>query len=494
MKKILPLMAGLFFLFVSTHAQPYYFRHYQVENGLSHNTVFCSAQDKNGFLWFGTKDGLNRFDGYRFKTFNIIKDEKGSLTRDLILSLATDQSGTLWIGTQTGLFHFDAENERFIPFLDSLHGINDIFFDKSGQLWFIADYTLNRYQFGTKQSTTFPPEWFFSATSLCETADGTMWFSTKDGHLQQFDAATQTFKGYDVFAHSPPAESKVIQKIVFDKKGSILIGTNNQGIKEFELASLDYKDVLIYNLNKTTIYVRDILQVSNQETWFATESGIFIRNHASGELLNLKKKFLDPYSLSDNAIYTLYKDAEGGIWAGTFFGGLNYYPKQYTAFQKYFPDYSKNSISGNAVREICEDNLGNLWIGTEDAGLNKLDPKTKIVTHFGPTGDPGSIAYWNIHGLLVVNDYLWVGTFEHGLDIMDVKTGKVIKHYLAGTGANDLKSNFIVSFLQTRNGTIYLGTSNGICQYNRNNDNFLYPQGIAEGSFVPCLLEDHEGT
>lgn len=318
-----------------------------------------------------------------------------------------------------------------------------------------------------------------------------MWFSTRDGYLQRFDAATQTFRGYDVFEHSPPAESKVIQKIVFDKKGSILIGTSTQGIKEFELAKLDYKDVLTYNPDKTTIFVHDILQVNNQETWFATESGIFIWNNTSGKFINLKKRYLDPYSLSDNAIYTLYKDTEGGIWAGTFFGGLNYFPHGYATFQKYFPDYSRNSINGNAVREICEDKSGNIWIGTEDAGLNKLNAKTGLVTHFKPTGSRESISYYNIHGLLAAKDELWIGTHHHGLDIMDINTGKVKKHYKAGS--NNLNHNFIVSLLQTRNGEIYLGTGNGICQFNRKNDYFLYPKGVAEGNSVSCLFEDYVG-
>ncbi|MCU7549586.1 ATP-binding protein [Chitinophagaceae bacterium LB-8] len=490
----LQLLAGLLMFVITANTQPYYFRHYQVENGLSHNTIFCSVQDQKGFLWFGTKDGLNRFDGYRFKTFNIANEKSGGKGADLILSLATDRKGTVWVGTEKGLLYFDAAKERFHPFLDTIRGINDLFFDYAGQLWFIADNTVCRYNFTTKRLTLFPSERFFNATSLCETPDGTMWFSTADGELQQFNAATQTFKAYQVFRHSPAADSKVIQKIVYDQRGSILIGTSNQGIKEFKLNTLDYTDVLMYNADKTTIYVRDILQVNNEETWFATESGIYILNHATGKFLQLKKKHLDPYSLSDNAIYTLYKDIEGGIWAGTFFGGLNYFPKQHTTFQKYFPDYSKNSISGNAVREICEDDQGNIWIGTEDAGLNKLDPKTGMTTHFEPTGKPGSISYYNIHGLLAVKDEIWIGTFEHGLNILDIATGRVKKHYSAGAGAHRFQNNFIVTLLQTRNGAIFLGTALGVYQYNPKVDGFDYLNEIADGSFIACMQEDQQGT
>lgn len=493
LKKILLLLAGLQLAVVAAHSQPYYLKRYQVENGLSHNTIFSTAQDKNGFMWIGTKDGLNRFDGYHFKTFPV-HDEKRGMVKDLILSLATGPDGKLWVGTQKGLFYFDAERERFIPMLDTLHGINDIFFDRTGQLWFTANVTLNRYNFHTGRLSVFPPDLYFGATSLCEDADGNMWFSSANGYLFAFDTSTQAFKRYDVFDHSPSVESKVIQKIVYNEAGSIIIGTRNQGIKEFTIANLDYKDILTSNADKTTIYVHDILQVSSHEIWFATESGIFIWDKTTGKFTNLKKKFLDPYSLSDNAIYTLYKDAEGGIWAGTFFGGENYFPYQYTSFQKFFPDYSANSISGNAVREICEDAKGNIWIGTEDAGLNKLNGSTRSITRYQPDGTPETIAYSNIHGLLVVKDELWIGTFEHGLDIMDIHTGKVKKHYKAGAGKNQLKSNFIVSLLQTRNGDIYLGTANGLCKYNPEEDNFQYPDWVTAGTFVPCIIEDREGA
>ena len=137
MKRFLKLILVLL-LFVSvTNAQPYYFRHYEVENGLSNNTVFCSIQDKDGFLWFGTKDGLNRFDGYRFKIFNIANTNESSLSRDLISALAIDNKGVLWVGSQKGLYKFDAQKESLVPFIDSLPDINDIIIDKRVQLSFI---------------------------------------------------------------------------------------------------------------------------------------------------------------------------------------------------------------------------------------------------------------------------------------------------------------------------------------------------------------------
>lgn len=479
---------------VNVNAQSHYFRHYEVENGLSNNTVFCSVQDKDGFMWFGTKDGLNRFDGYRFKTFNITNKNPGSLSRDLISSLVVDKKGQLWVGSEKGLFWFDAQNEKLIPFLDSIPAINDLMIDRQGQLWLISGPNLCRYNFDKKILTTFPASQYFNATSFCETEDGAIWVSSFDGYLNQLDKTRDIFTRYNVFTNSATASSSWIEKIIADKKGSIYVGTPSQGIKQFDLTTKSYRDILTYNDDRTTVYVRDILKASDHEIWFATESGIFVLDKTNNSFLNLKKKFLDPYSLSDNAVYTLCKDDEGGIWAGTYFGGLNYYPKQYFAFQKFFPDYSGNSISGSAVREICEDHNGNLWIGTEDAGISKLNIETKTIKHFLPTGKSTGIANSNVHGLLVVGSDLWVGTFEHGLDILDRRTDKVRKHYNAGPGPSDLKSNFIVSLLQSKRGDIYIGTSNGLFRYNPGTDNFSPVTQLPPGGFISCLMEDHQGT
>jgi signal transduction histidine kinase/ligand-binding sensor domain-containing protein len=444
-------------------------------------------------LWFGTKDGLNRFDGYRFKTFHINANDESNLSRDQIAALFIDDKGTLWVGALKGLFRFDAQKEVLVPFVDSLKDIYDIGMDTYGRLWFTSGLTAHNYDFKTKKLTAFPPEKYFNATAFAE-YDGSMWFATTDGLLKEMDLATGEVKEFNVFEHSPALESPWMEKIVPDKKGLLYIGTPGQGLKVFDTKTSTYKDLLTYNPDKTTIFVRDILQADENEFWIATESGIFILNTLTSQITNLRKKYLDPYSLSDNAIYSLHKDREGGIWAGTYFGGINYYAKQTSSFQKYYADYSPHSITGTVVREICEDKNGNLWIATEDAGLNKLNPSTGEIKRFVPTGNPHSISYSNIHGLLVVDNDLWIGTFEHGLDVMDIRTGKVKKRYVAGPDSNDLKSNFIVSLVRARDGTIYLGSSYSFYKYNAQHDNFTMLDVTPQGSFISCVVEDHRGV
>ena len=495
LKKGYHIISLLLLLFggAKTKAQPFFFRHYQVENGLSNNTVYCSVQDTLGFLWFGTKDGLNRFDGYHFKQFNITGDGR-THEPDLIGCLVLDKHNTLWVGCQKGLYTLDRQKERLVRFIDSFPNINSMQFDTQGQLWFISGTSVCRYNFGGKKITVFSSAKYFYATALCLSQDGRIWACTRNGFLQGFDEATQTFTAYNIFSHSPHASSYYVQKIYPAANNLLLVGTTNQGLKQFNTSTFEYKDLLTYNADKTTVYVRDIKKYADNEFWIATESGIFIYKAATGEYVNLKKKVSDPYSLTDNAVYTLCKDLEGGIWAGTYFGGINYYSKQYAAFQKYFPDNYTNSISGSVVREICDDPQGNLWIGTEDAGLNKLNPVTGAVTQFQPTGESSSIAYTNIHGLLITGNELWAGTFEHGLDVLDIRTGKVIRHYTAGPGKKQLKSNFVVSLLQTKSGEIYVGSGNSLFKYDAPSNGFDPVSETPPGLFISCMLQDHDNT
>ncbi|RYY13517.1 MAG: sensor histidine kinase, partial [Chitinophagaceae bacterium] len=473
--------------------QTHYFRHYQVENGLSNNTVFTAIQDSAGFLWFGTKEGLNRFDGYNFKTFKFHSSAKDWAERELIFALYNDQRGRLWVGTQHGLYRFDREHEQLVPFFKQMPNVNGIQSDARGRLWFISGVTIFRYDEKKNELKEFPASRYFGATSVCLSEQNEIWFSASNGTLQKFDPASEKFTSYNIYTHSPVFQSCSVEKITAGGPETLYIGTSCQGIKEFNTSTGEYRDLLVYNTDKTPVYVRDILKYSDQQYWFATESGIFILDKSTNTFTNLRKKYLDPYSLNDNAVYALCKDFEGGVWAGTYFGGVNYYAAQYSAFRKYFDDNLDNSFKGSAVREIRNDRYGNLWIGTEDAGLNKIDPTGKT-TNFVPDGSPGSISYSNIHGMLVTGDELWLGTHEHGLDVLDVRTGKVIRHHAQGKVEGELTSNFIVFMLETRDGNIYLGTSNSVHHYDKKNQKFSRVKAVPDNVFVSTLAEAHDGT
>lgn len=474
-------------------AQPYSFKHYQVENGLSNNAVVCSLQDERGFLWFGTKDGLNRFDGYTFKIFRHDAADATSIGNNFIQTLYGDEDGTLWIGTERGLYKYDELAEGFQAIkATSDFQISELTADTAGNLWFVDGLTLYRYGKKKGALTAFDPQVYFEATGICLTPEGVLWASTSNGYLQRFDAQKNSFDAFYAFSKTSAGTSRWIEKIQPAGKGKILVGTGSAGLKIFDTQSFTTRDIALQTGAQPDLFVRNFLQTAPDEFWIGTEAGIFVYNSGTGQSVNLRKKYNDPFSLSDNAVYTFCRDKEGGVWAGTYFGGVNYYPKQYTPFRKAFPKAGENSLSGNVVREIRKDSKGALWIGTEDAGLNKWDAAGTF-THFSPSAAKGSLSYSNIHGLLLTGDELWVGTFEHGLDVMNINTGKVVRHYGAGPG-KALRSNFIYTIHQTKAGEIYIGTTIGLYRYNRGNDDFDPVPGMPLYNWYTSILEDAAGV
>jgi len=474
--------------------QPYYFRHLQVEDGLSNNAVICSLQDKRGFLWFGTKDGLDRFDGYSFRIFRNDPDDSGSIGSNFIHCLYEDANGVLWVGTEKGLYRFDAATESFRLLKGAGEGsIRDVVMDGGGSLWIITGFTLMELSAGREQPRYFDIGHYFEATSLCVSPDSTLWVSTTSGRLQRWDPGGHSFTGFDLFDHSGVTQDRWLERVYAMADGRLLVGTATHGAKLFDVHRSAYTDILTYNEDQTAIFARNFIQTSEEEFWIGTEAGVYIYNSRTGQVNHLRKKYNDPYSLSDNAVYTFCKDKEGGIWAGTYFGGVSYYPRQYNTFRKYFPKSGENSLDGDVVREIHQDGAGHLWIGTEDAGLNRLDTATGQFTHFQPTGARGTISYNNIHGLLVHGNQLWIGTFEHGLDIMDLSSGKVIRHYSGGNGEHDLRSSFIYCIYEDPWGSILLGTTRGAYAYDAGKDYFIPLPGMPLYNWYSCLLRDRKG-
>ncbi|MBK1439739.1 hypothetical protein JHJ32_07075 [Parapedobacter sp. ISTM3] len=477
------------------YGQPYYFTHYQVENGLSNNAVLCSVQDRMGFIWFGTKDGLNRFDGYSFKVFHSDPDNSNGLGSNFIRALFVDETARIWVGTDQGIYIFDPKSEKFSLFHPTI--INEILHiagDDAGNVWFIDNLTLYRYSATTAQLTQIA-EAKSSVSSFGIGANGDIWIGTAGGDLFHYHPTQGTKGRYSLFDHSPSVVSEWIESIHCSDKGFFLVGTSKQGVKLFDPTTGTYRDLLTHDEYGTNIFVRDILENEHNEYWFATESGIFIYHHDTGECINLRKQLGSPWALSDNAVYTLCKDTEDNIWAGTYFGGVNHYALNNTFFEKFFPQgEGTNTISGNAVREICADEQGFLWIGTEDAGLNKMDISSGRMTNYQPAGHRGSLAYSNIHGLLVTGDTLWVGTFDHGLDLLDVNTGKVICHYTAENKEGTLGNNFIFNSYRTGGGRILLATGRGIYEYLDVNKGFHLVSGFPAHIFYTTLFEDSQGT
>lgn len=491
--KYLYILLILFFClpeFSFAQEPEYYFKNYQVSQGLSSNTVTAVTQDKKGFMWFGTRNGLNRFDGTAFKVYRNIPGDSSSIGSNSILSLNENEQSELWVGTYKGIYIYNPVKDTFTHLKGIPEGeVRFIATDKFKQTWIICNYQLFKYDPVTKKIISF--EFKYDASlSLHISEKGTVWIATTERVIKRYNPANKTFQTYTLPALPGGKRLSAINALYALGDTALVLGTIRQ-ILSFNLKQNSVTDIGAKN-KLGTVHVHSISAQSSSELWLGSEAGLFILNIKNNQTSLVTKEYNNPYSITDNIVAAIYKDKEGGTWIVTYFGGINYYSRQFNNFQKYYPEIGKNSISGNLVHEICKDQYGNLWIGTEDAGLNKMNLTTGKITSFPADGRKGSLSYHNIHGLIADGNELWIGTFEHGLDVMDIRTGKVIRHYETGPAANRFKSDFIVTLYRTDNGDILVGTWNGLFRYNRKTDDFSPVEG--QNSHIQSIHEDKKGT
>jgi len=480
--------------------ESYYFRRFGVENGLPQNTVSCILQDKQGFMWFGTKDGLSRYDGYTFKTFKHDKKDKNSIGSNFIWSLYQDENNAIWVGTDAGVYIYHPETERFSDFdllaSDSstiVANVNDIKCDRNGNLWLTAGWQgIYRYDFKKKELTSFRKEATVNAWCICIDEENRVWIGTHGHGLGCYDQQNNRFESVQIPLESEKNVQDDIYRIFQDNYNNLLIGTANGGIKKINLIDKQLQPFSVDGDKRNTLFIRDIVRRTDNELWIATESGVYIYNTQKQTVKNLRLEYADPYSISDNAIYSIYKDNEGGIWIGTYFGGVNYYPPQYSPFKRFYPMNNVAGLHGKRVREFQQDSYGGIWIGTEDAGLNYFNPANQTFKNFTSNGEQGNLAYSNIHGLLADGNKLWIGTFAHGMNVIDIKTQQVVRYYKKTENRNSLCDNNIFSIYKDHSGNLWIGTTNGLNLYNPKSDNFTkiaYPGN----SFIYDIFESHNG-
>ncbi len=467
-------------------SQPVYFRQYQVEDGLSHNSVICSLQDKMGFLWFGTADGLNRYDGRNFKIFRHDEKDGGSIGSNAIEYLHEDAKGQLWVGTGKGIFLYNVTVEKFTRLPGtrgmSIRAIED---DLDGDIWFSEGGNLYRYNTARKQLLYYPLR---NVTAILKAKSGRLWFGTSRGTISVFNKSENSFTTYPL-----KNTGNSVEKIFDTGEGFLLLGTSKEGVFSFDLKSGRFAPFFDESGKSAGLFVRDINRFSRDDYLFATESGLYRYKISKRVATCIRKNTNNPFAISDNAIYTLCRDRESGMWVGTYFGGINYFSLKGEYFEKFFPQAQSNSIRGNIIREITKDKNGNLWIGTEDEGLNKFDPVNQTFRHFKPGGH-GSISHTNIHGLLADGNRLYIGTFENGLDVMDLRTEKVIARYMAGETNTALKSNYINAIFKTNRGEIYVCTSRGLYQFEPTNGQFHLISQLPLNEFYSAIYEDRNRT
>ena len=308
--------------------------------------------------------------------------------------------------------------------------------------------------------------------------NGAVWLGLFGGGLYTTDHAFRTLTPFRTQDGQTPFAGNIVSAILPLGNGRYAIGTDRQGLSLIDAARHSFEPI-VASLEGKELFVRNLI-LNHREIWAATEQGMLVYNLDTHATQHFTYNPMDPFSISDNPLYCLYKDREGGLWAGSYFGGLNYLPAIHPVFERFVPQGSGNGLHGRRVREMVMDKQGKIWIGTEDGGLNCMEPDGETFSHIA-----ASNAFPNVHGLCMDGNELWVGTFASGLKIIDTRTHQLIKVFKADGRPGSLRDNTIFSIARSPQGVMYLGTIRGLCTYIANTQTFVYDRAVP-----PVLIND----
>lgn len=483
------------------------FRHYTIQEGLSVNAVYSITQDSKGFLWFGTVDGLNRFDGRHIKPYRLTPadEQAGIRLGSIIFGLCEDKEQQLWIASDRGIARLDLKTEQFLPF-DLKTGraeagadarASAVLMDHKGRIWMavfgqgLFCYTPQTGQMEQFQSDDKKPGSLASNNirRLYEDAAGVLWISYTDKGIARFDADKQRFTNYALTPERLPNEA-----LFEDSQGNFWVGNDTRGLVRFDRRTGATDFFLTAESPHYARHIRGIAEYTPGTLLIASDNGLTLFDTQTGEgRATLTANREGSEGLNDTYLHALYIDRERGLWVGTYFGGVNYLSLNNNAnFINYTYSLTENSVPGRIVSAFCEDPDGNLWVGTDDAGLSFFNRTTQHFTNYRPERGRNSLSYHNIHALHCHNDALWIGTYTGGLDRMDLRT-HTFRHYPSSSSdTTALCASSIYSLYEDSRSNLWIGTTLGLNRYNPATDNFTRYAALA-GCDVTHILEDRRG-
>lgn len=412
------------------------FNRITIEDGLSQSVVFCIKQDRKGFMWFTTQDGLNRYDGYRFHIYRPDPTNPYTISHDNSTMLLEDHRGQIWIGTRGGgLNRYDYATDRFIRYLHDPYNSNSL-----------CNNQIN---------------------ALCEDARGTIWIGTNGG-LNSLDSTTGEFT---LFRHEPGIPSSLgddeILALCEDHRGVLWVGTGNKGVsrrdgKTGRFTHFMKKKGDPYCLSDNR--VNYIYEDNHGILWIGTEEGGLNRfDRESDRFIHYKNNPAKPGSLSDNCVLAIYEDRHGVLWVGTEEGGLNRFDRETETFIHYRHDpKDPDSLSNSRAQAICEDHSGILWVGTW-VGLNQYNRSIEQFSHFhNDPYDPTSLSNNNVMPMIEdQRGVIWIGTKGGGVNRFDYDNKKFVRYMHDPDDSNSLSHNHVFAISEDHEGYLWIGTEGG---------------------------------
>lgn len=392
-----------------------------IENGdgLSSNTVKAIHQDQFGFMWFGTKNGLNRYDGRNIRRYNCYDPESKRGNNNI--GAIYEHGDSLWLGTDRGVFVYDMRLGRFIHFDGkSREGIGiddwvaDILGDLDGNLWVMVP---NQGVFRIADNKVD----FFSVTDhggdksklpQCMTLVGRdLYIGTLNQGVFRYDANAGKFREAGNQAACMKLRNRQIVTMESLGEHTLLLGDTNGYFYVYDTLTSDVRDIPFSRGGQ--VYLRTALKIDD-ELWIGTQNGLFILNITDGSETRIDPSTMGGSGLSDNIIYTLCADRDGNVWAGTMFGGVNFLQRRGLVFEKYTVGSSERSLSGKLVRGLAATDDGHIYVGLEDGGLDVIDSRTAAVRRGAEVGATSGVLTVKSHG-----NKVFVGQVRNGLSVIE---------------------------------------------------------------------------
>lgn len=454
------------------------FRSLTMEDGLSQSSVFAIMQDSDGFMWFGTRNGLNKYDGNHIKVYRKTGDVNSLVNNDVRVLFWDKSKRCLWIGTSSGLSRFEPDVEHFTNYhYDSteLKGLTNntirhIYRDTKGRLWVGTAEGLNLYNDQTdsfKKIRTINDPILglqkFAAKIIYEDQDQQLWVGTRKGIylLNERNGDWILEQAFPDSESHAGLNASHIKSINGDKQGNFWVGTHNNGIFKWDRKLNQIKNFRSEHQSLSHNNIRSVAISPDGEIWAGTFGRLNRFDSKSERFQQDLTENTNGIFLVDYSVRAVFFDSKGSLWIGTYYDGVKYFHKEINRFRRYQRNPIGNGLNSNIINCFEETADGNLWIGTGGGGLNFLNRKNGRFSHYIPsTDEAGSISGNHIKAILEDGDKVWIGTFEEGLNVLDRKTNQFVHFKHHELDQNTLSNNNVYSLLKHQN-KLWIATYGG---------------------------------
>ncbi len=515
MNKLYKLHLKYYIIFLLIFIRPFagysqtkelWFSYINTSNGLSNNIITCIKQDKSGFMWIGTVNGLNRYDGYNNKIFKKILNDTTSLADNSIYSIYIDNNNNIWIGTQTGLCLYNSDKENFNTylldsskyFLNSANRVTGIGEDSKKQLYVVVEMGTLFYYNRSNGKFIKEPHNFESIKRFLIDKEDRFWFGEADG-LSLFNKKTGQVYHFDTINYNNKTYILKTVNTLLEEGDTIWIGTINGQIYYVLKDNMQIRP-LEYNF-ENTYYITDIYKGNDGLFYISTTDGLFIYDKKRNKSISYKYQKDNSHSLNCHGGVMSYQDRQGNFWIGTFQGGVNLsiVGKDFKNYDYFSKDIALDIIN---IHSVAEDHEGNIWIGSFDNGINVLNLTTcKKKLFMNNPNDPFSLGYGTLFTIFEDSKKnIWVGSYLGYLQRYDSMTNKFISYPFYPEKGKSSEGKDIRSIIEDKEGNLWLISHGfGMSKFNPNTGKFKHfkrdnnnlSSSLADNYAFQLLLDDN---